>query len=262
MNTSRSDFGQLKDRLTTVFLILPGGTELDNHGVWLRVCVVSALNALYRRGAEGMSCLMMLSEFAQLGKVAPIRAAFGQARKYKIRCWPVLQNWSQLIDIYGPHGAWTFIANSGCVMGFNPGNDTETAEFFSTLSDEHGEINVSASPDPLAPGDVRININEQREPVWTPGETRQLPDFHGLVFKSGFSQPQPVCCAPYWTSRACRRVARPDPYHLDGRRMTLRRKLFAGALGLAGMMIPTAWLFVSVAPTPSFNAGPGRGWFA
>jgi type IV secretion system protein VirD4 len=241
------DFGCLKDRRTTVFLILPGGTELDNHGVWLRLCVVSALNALYRRGAEGVPCLLMLSEFAQLGKVAPIRAALGQARKYKIRCWPVLQNWSQLVDIYGPQGAWTFIANSGCVVGFNPGNDTESAEFFSKLSDEHGEININASPDPQAPGGVRVNITESRERVWTPGEVRQLPEFHGLVWTSGFSQPQPVRLAPYWEIRACRRVARPDPYHPGGgsrsRLWRAARKGLAVAFGVAALMIGGVWLF-------------------
>ena len=42
---------------------------------------------------------------------------------------------------------------------------------------------------------------------------RQLPDFHALVWKAGVSQPQPVYCPPYWDIAACRRVARPDPYH-------------------------------------------------
>jgi len=241
------NFGCLKDRPTTVFLILPGGTELDNHGVWLRICVVSALNALYRRGAEGVPCLMMLSEFAQLGKVAPIRAAFGQARKYGIRVWPVLQNWSQLVDLYGPQGAWTFIANSGCVVGLNPGNDSETAEFFSKLSDEHGEINMNTSPDPQAPGGVRVNINESRERVWSPGEIRQLPAFHGLVWKSGFSQPQPVYCPPYWEIPACRRVARADPYHPGGgSRSRLWRTARAGlavALGVVALALGSALLF-------------------
>lgn len=208
------DFAQLAQRRTTCFLILPAGTELENHGVWLRMVVACALNALYRRGdASGVPVLFMLSEFAQLGKVAPIRAAFGQARKYGIRLFPVLQNWSQLVDLNGPQGAWTFIGNSGCVLGFNPGNDWESAEFFSKLSDEHGVLNVNARDDPQTPGGVGIGIGEGRERVWPPGRIRQLPEFHALVWKSGQSQPQPVFCPPYWDIAACRRVARPDPYH-------------------------------------------------
>ena len=54
---------------------------------------------------------------------------------------------------------------------------------------------------------------EGRERVWPPGKIRQLPDFHALVWKAGVSQPQPVYCPPYWDIAACRRVARPDPYH-------------------------------------------------
>jgi type IV secretion system protein VirD4 len=208
------DFARLKDRRISCFLILPAGTELILHGVWLKMIVTCALNALYRSGDAGkVPVLLMLSEYAQLGKVGPIRAAFGQARKYGIRLFPVLQNWNQLVECEGPNGAWTFMANSGCLIGFNPGIDTETAEFFSKMSDERGVVMANASPDPQAPGGVRGGFGEGRERVWPPGKIRQLPDFHALVWKAGVSQPQPVYCPPYWDIAACRRVARPDPYH-------------------------------------------------
>jgi type IV secretion system protein VirD4 len=208
------DFASLKNRKIFCSLILPAGTELELHGVWLRMVVTCALNALYRSGDAGkVPVLFMLSEFAQLGKVAPIRAAFGQARKYGIRLFPVLQNWGQLVDLYGPSGAWTFIANSGCLIGFNPGMDTETAEFYSKMSDERGAVMANASPDPQAPGGVRAGFGEGSERVWPPGKIRQLPDFHALVWKAGVSQPQPVYCPPHWDIAACRRVARRDPYH-------------------------------------------------
>jgi type IV secretion system protein VirD4 len=248
LSSNGIDFGCLKDSCTTVFLILPAGTELENHGVWLRICVVSALNALYRRGGEGVPTLMMLSEFAQLGKVAPIKAAFGQARKYGVRLFPVLQNWGQLVEIYGRDGTGTFIANSGCIIGFNPGNDVETAEALSKMSDEHGEISINASDDPRAPGGVHIGISEQRERVWSPGRIRQLPDFHALVWKAGWSQPQPVVCLPYWKVRACRRLARPDPYHpdsgkpLSGLGRAAIRGVAAMALGLVVLTIGVLFL--------------------
>lgn len=236
------DFGRLKDRPTSVFLILPGGMELENHAVWLRLCVVSALNALYRRGGDGLPTIMLLSEFYQLGKLAPVKAAFGQARKYGIRLFPVLQDYGQLVTLYGREGAGTFIANSGCVVGLTPG-DPDTAEFMSRFSDEQGAVNVNASADPRAPGGVHIGYGEGHERVWPPGKIRQLPEFHGLVWKFGYSQPQPIYCAPYWKSASCRRVARPDPYHPGGRRTALRRKLLAVALGLAALAIPAVWLF-------------------
>ena len=238
---NKIDFASFADRPQSCFLIL-AAERLDTHAAWLRIVTTCGLNALYRRGGAGrVPVLMLLSEFAQLGRVAPIRSAFGQARKYGIRMFPVLQNWSQLVDLYGPQGAWTFIANSGCVIGFNPGNDYETAEFFSKLSDEHLEVGVSASVDPRSPGGVHIGYSEQRERVWSPGEIRQLPEFHGLVWRSGFSQPQPVYCEPYWRSAACRRIARPDPYHPGGDRSSLWWTVRAGAVvvlaGIAALMM-------------------------
>jgi type IV secretion system protein VirD4 len=239
------DFGKLKDRPTSCFLILPGGTELENHAVWLRLCVVSALNALYRRGGTGVPVVMLLSEFAQLGKLPPIKAAFGQARKYGIRLFPVLQDYGQLVAMEGRDGAGTFIANSGCVVGMAPG-DPATAEWMSSFSDEQGEVNVNASLDPRAPGGVHIGYGEGHERVWSPGKIRRLPDFHSLVWRYGRSQPQPVYCPPYWTIRACRRAARPDPYHPHGMRSPLRRKLATGlavACSFAALVIGGAWLF-------------------
>ena len=41
----------------------------------------------------------------------------------------------------------------------------------------------------------------------------ELPPFHGLVWFHGKSKPTPVYAPPYWTIPACKRLARPDPYH-------------------------------------------------
>jgi hypothetical protein len=120
--------------------------------------------------------LFLLSEFAQLGKVAPIRAAFGQARKYGLRMFPVLQNWGQLIDIYGQNGALTFLGNSGCLIGFNPGNDSESAEMLSKLSDEHGVVMANASPDPQAPGGVRAASAKDANACGRPAESGSFPN--------------------------------------------------------------------------------------
>ena len=151
------DFARMQERLVSAFLMLPAGSALDTHAVWFRLLITSALNTFYRRGAAGpVPVLLLMSEFAQLGRVPPIRAAFGQARKYNLRCLPVLQNWGQLVDLYGQQGAWTFIANSDCVAGFNPGHDLDTARFFSELSGKRDVITKSASPDPQT--GIRENV--------------------------------------------------------------------------------------------------------
>lgn len=242
------DFATLKDEPPkTVFLILPAGTELEFFGVWLRVVLTGALNALYRRGGEdGLPAVFMLSEFAQLGKLSPILACLGQGRKYGIRLAPiVLQNTGQLRQLYGADGAGTFIANSGCVMGFTPG-ETDTAEWMSKMSDDHSVIGLSASDDPRG-GMARLNFGEKQERVWSPGKIRSLPERHALVWKFGQSQPQPVYCPPYWDMPECR-LARPDPYHRSGpSRPATGRKV---AVRLAMLIIVAAviagtWLLIT-----------------
>ena len=207
------DFARLKDKPPkSVFLILPAGNELEFHGVWLRIVITCALNALYRRGsATGVPVVFMLSEFAQLGKLPAILAAFGQARKYGLRLWTVLQNVGQIRDLYGQNGAETFVANSGCVLAYTAA-DSGTAEFASLLSGEHSVLTMHASKDAQG-GAPHIGYGAQTERVWSPGQIRDLPMFHALVWKFGRSKPQPVYLPPYWESAACRRRMRPDPYH-------------------------------------------------
>jgi type IV secretory pathway TraG/TraD family ATPase VirD4 len=205
------DFGRLKDHITTLSLILPAGIESENNAPWLRMIVTCCLNAFYRRGGGGVPVLLMLSEFAQMSKLAPIRAAFGQARKYGVRVLPVLQDKNQLVETFGPQGAASFIANSACVVAMQP-NDPESADWMSNFSGRKGAISVSASDDPHS-GTPRITFGVQEERVWSPDKIRELPDFHGLVWKAGSSRPTSVYLPPYWEIPACRRAARPDPYH-------------------------------------------------
>jgi type IV secretion system protein VirD4 len=206
------DFASLKDMpRKSVFLILPAGIELEFHGTWLRVVINCALNALYRRGsARGVPVVFMLSEFAQLGRLPSILAAFGQARKYSIRLWTVLQNVGQIRDIYGPNGAETFTANSGCTLIYTAA-DLGTAQFASALSGEQVALTMNISNNPQG-GPPQINYGATVEPVWTPGQIRDLPEFHALVWKFGRSKPQPVYLPPYYEMAACRRRMRADPY--------------------------------------------------
>lgn len=239
------DIGRLKDRPTSLFLILPAD-ELDIHGVWLRMIVTSALNALYRRGGKrGTEVLMLLSEFAQLGELPTIKAAFGQARKYGIRLFPVLQDRGQLTAIYGVNGANSFMANSGCVIGMRPGaTDNETAEWLSSVSGVKGVVSRSASDDKQG-GKPHVTYSPQEERLWPPEKIRALPDFHGLVWKEpkdGKAEPQPVYLQPYYQNAACLRVARPDPYHMGAAwaRPKIKRSaavyLALGALVWAGVL--------------------------
>jgi len=196
-----------------VFLIVPAGSELLFFAPLLRVLVNCFFDSVYAQGGGGRQVVALISESAQIGKLDGLLSCYGQGRKYKIRLVQVWQDFNQIREVFGRVGAGTVIANSNCLFAFNPGNDPESAEFLSTLSGDRLVPGLSANDDPSRPGD-RGNITPQRERSWSPEKIRSLPPLHGLVWKAGQPEPQPVYCPPYWDLKAARRAARPDPYHL------------------------------------------------
>lgn len=66
------DFRKLKERPTTVYVILPA-KRMRTHSVWLRLVVVSALRALYRPG--GQRTLLLIDEMPALDHLAPLEDA-------------------------------------------------------------------------------------------------------------------------------------------------------------------------------------------
>ena len=66
------DWARLLDRPTTVFVIVPAEfLESQEGSVWLRLVILAGLRALYARAGRRavQTVMLMLSEFAQLGKV-------------------------------------------------------------------------------------------------------------------------------------------------------------------------------------------------
>jgi type IV secretion system protein VirD4 len=207
------DFGRLKDRPTTVYVILPAD-KLETFSVWLRLIVASALNALYRRGGEGLRTLFMLGEFAQLGHLKPIMSALGQGRGYGIQLWPVLQDINQLRTIYGKDAANTFLGMSGATFAFTP-NDPETADWMSRRSGETWSPDLTSSDDPQ--GRARNSWRGTRRRIYASDELYDIPGFHGLVWFAGQSRAVPVYAPPYFDPKGCPDLIGrfdPDPYHL------------------------------------------------
>ena len=119
-------FGKLKEKPTTVYVILPA-ERMRTHSVWLRLVVVSALRALYRPG--GLRTLLLIDEMPALGHLGPLEDAFGLVRGYKVQIAGICQDLAQLKALYKER--WeSFLANAGVVQGFTP-NDLTTADWMS-----------------------------------------------------------------------------------------------------------------------------------
>lgn len=99
----------LTDGKTTVYLCLPE-RFLDSHARWLRLVVGVCLKACNFRPDKRVN--FIFDEFAILDKMKNVQRAFAFARGQNISIWVFVQSLTQLIEIYGEHGANAFLANA------------------------------------------------------------------------------------------------------------------------------------------------------
>lgn len=135
--------GSRPGRPITVYLVLPP-ERLATHGRWLRLMVAQALQTLARTpGRGGPSVLLLLDEFAALGRLEAVETAFGLMAGYGVRIWPFLQDLSQLRALYGEK-AGTFLANAGVLQAFGV-NDHATARLLSDMLGQSTVLQVTQS---------------------------------------------------------------------------------------------------------------------
>lgn len=125
------DFSDMKKRPITVYLVLPP-RYLESHATWLRLMITAILMPLIRSTGGDVPVLLMLDEFAQLGRLEVIERNIALLRGYGIKLWAVLQDLSQIKDSYEKR--WeSFIGNAGVIQSFAP-QDVTTREYLSKLS--------------------------------------------------------------------------------------------------------------------------------
>ncbi|RVT80675.1 type IV secretory system conjugative DNA transfer family protein [Rhodobacteraceae bacterium CCMM004] len=190
---ARSDFAfsDLRHRITSVFLVLPPN-RMDAYSRWLRLLVSQALQDITRdaevsatlarpsqapaapQSATGRlkaPTLFLLDEFAALGRLEAVERAMGLMAGYGLQLWPILQDMSQLRDLYGDR-ANTFIANAGVQQVFGV-NDFETAKWLSQMI---GQETSRFQTDSFKPGDGPSFANHLTgRDLLTPDEIMQMP---------------------------------------------------------------------------------------
>ncbi|MDP1909528.1 MAG: type IV secretory system conjugative DNA transfer family protein, partial [Hyphomicrobium sp.] len=70
--------------------------------------------------ASRVPVLVILDEFARLGRASVIASAFSYVAGYNVRLLPVIQSRSQLRGVYGEHVADEIVANCGVEVAFTP----------------------------------------------------------------------------------------------------------------------------------------------
>jgi len=133
---------------TSIYLVLPE-YRLAGHARWLRLMITVLLNAIQRVGinqtnAQTRQILFILDEFATLGHLEAIERAAGYIAGFGVKLWSVLQDLSQLKDLYAKR--WeTFIGNAGVLTAF-ANTDTATLEY---LSKRLGESEITKTESSL-----------------------------------------------------------------------------------------------------------------
>jgi type IV secretion system protein VirD4 len=177
--TARSDFqfSALRHDLTSIFLVLPPN-RLDAYSRWLRLLVAQALQDIARdaeaaqAGSQRLKqpALFLLDEFAALGRLEAVERAMGLMAGYGLQLWPILQDMSQLKDLYGAR-ANTFVANAGVLQCFGV-NDFETARW---LSQSMGKETIGYQTESHRPGDIATTTQHiAARDLMTPDEIMQI----------------------------------------------------------------------------------------
>ncbi|WP_405049038.1 type IV secretory system conjugative DNA transfer family protein [Roseobacter fucihabitans] len=194
---SRSDFhfADLRHQITSVFLVLPPN-RMDAYSRWLRLLVSQALQDIARdaeaatqapvsspalsgapaaplsaTGRMQAPTLFLLDEFAALGRLEAVERAMGLMAGYGLQLWPILQDMSQLKDLYGDR-ANTFIANAGVQQVFGV-NDFETAKWLSQMM---GQGTIDYRTESRRAGDLPTSATQiTGRDLLTPDEIMQMP---------------------------------------------------------------------------------------
>ena len=206
-------FHQLRERPTILYLILPG-RRLKTCSRWFRLIVGAALNELMdEQKTRGLSCLLLLDEFAQLGPMKAIEDAFGIARDYALTLWPVLQDLNQLQRDY--EKSWeTMLANAGAVQFFRP-QDNTTAEYISKRTADIivGRPKKSLNEDDMGRLSTSYSVDWKDKKYLEPWEVREIGTNEFLLFAAGVNGVHRGARRAYWETPEFEGKFSPDPYH-------------------------------------------------
>lgn len=128
--------------------------------------------------------LVLLDEFARLGRAPVLAHAFSYLAGYGFRLLPVIQSPSQLRALYGPEGADEIMTNCGVEVVFAP-KELKVAQ---ELSERLGYTTVTSKsrsrPMGLGSGRRSTTASDQRRALMLPQELMQLPAGTLIILKA------------------------------------------------------------------------------
>ncbi|HVT16575.1 MAG TPA: type IV secretory system conjugative DNA transfer family protein [Thermoanaerobaculia bacterium] len=211
---------QLKTETLSVYCTMPP-ERLGSHGRWLRLLAGSTIHAMLRTpGLPPHRVLLLLDEFAELGRLQPVEQALTLLRGYGVRLWLLVQDFAQIRATYRQR-ADSILANVAVLQSFGT-SDLTTAEY---LSRKTGQTTVTSGGEnrstghsygrTLLPTQQRgqaHSTNQTGRPLLTPDEVMRLDPAQELIFLSG-TDPLLVDRVDYLRDREFRGLFAPNPMH-------------------------------------------------
>jgi len=172
------EFGMMKRRLMTVYLVIPPA-YLITHAKWLRLIIDAAIRALQRVPSRDSrhDVLFILDEFAQYGRLNSIETSIALNAGYGIKIFAVVQSLAQLKHLY--HDNWETIVSGGVIASFGP-RDYFTSEYLAKLTGQSLRNKKGATLSPS--GGPSVNVTPEYHYTFMPHELRQFPRGKLLAF--------------------------------------------------------------------------------
>ena len=203
--TAASDFDlrELRRRRISLYVAVPLG-ELPVLKRLLNLFFQQAVAVLTRElptGKDPHQVLLMLDEFASLGRMEVLADALPFLAGFRVRMVTILQGLGQLDELYGRGGASSILQNCALQVFF-AANDQQTASYVSERLGFQTVRTMSRSvPMALSSSSGSRSYAQTRRELLLPQEVRAMADDASVVFKEG-CRPSRIRKIRYYRERA------------------------------------------------------------
>lgn len=134
-------------------------------------------------------CLVLLDEMTSIGKVAMIAQAVSYMAGYNMRLLTIIQNKSQLEDVYGKAGALTLLSNHALMVMYAPSPTVQSdAQEYSEMLGYETVKSRSRTSSMQSPS---TSTSDQRRALMLPQEIRELGQTREIV---SLENCKPILC--------------------------------------------------------------------
>jgi len=131
-----------------------------------------------------LKLLLLLDEFARLGRASVIASGFSYVAGYGIRLLPVIQARGQLRDVYGPDVTSEIVQNCGVELVFTP-KDNNVAKEISERLGNYTYAARSKSHRVWEAFEGSVSTSDQRRPLMLPQELLLMSQDDVIVLRAG-----------------------------------------------------------------------------